>query len=201
VWSMPDRTINFGDPADAGTKYRTQDDDPAGGGNFVVAEDLDGNTVLLQWNPTAGQWEYGGPVDMGGNDLSNVGTISATALEAGEADIKRLKQINFEDSSDIANNRDFDVEYQNTSGETMLVVVTIQTDPSTSGDHRCRFRLEATSGLGVNQQVDGAINDGVENLNETTMNVLVPPGYYYEVSSLSKSDSTVNRWFERGMKQ
>ena len=80
---MPDRTIVWGDPADAGTKYRTQDDASAGGGNFVVAEDLDGNTMLLQWNPTASQWEFGGPVDMGGNDLSNVGTASVTALEAG----------------------------------------------------------------------------------------------------------------------
>jgi len=84
---MPDRTIVWGDPADAGTKYRTQDDDPAGGGNFVVAEDTDGNTVLLQWNPdagTAGQWEYSGPVDLGGNDLTSVGTATVDAPEAGD---------------------------------------------------------------------------------------------------------------------
>jgi len=79
---MPDRTIVWGDPADAGTKYRTQDDASAGGGNFVIVEDLDGNTVLLQWNPTAGQFEYQGPVDMGGNDLSNVGAVTVDALEA-----------------------------------------------------------------------------------------------------------------------
>ena len=79
---MPDRTIVWGDPADAGTKYRTQDDASAGGGNFVIVEDLDGNTVLLQWNPTAGQFEYQGPVDMGGNDLNNVGAATVDALEA-----------------------------------------------------------------------------------------------------------------------
>jgi len=82
---MPDRTINWGDPNDAGTKYRTQDDDPAGGGNFVVAEDTDGNTVLLQWNPTASQWEYGGAVDLGGNDLTSVGTATVNALEADDS--------------------------------------------------------------------------------------------------------------------
>lgn len=68
---MAERTLNFGaDATDA--KYQIEDSgDP---GDFVLARDTDGSVVLLQWNDTAGAWEYGGPVDLDGNDLTDAGT-------------------------------------------------------------------------------------------------------------------------------
>jgi hypothetical protein len=69
-----ERRINFGlDSSDA--KYRVEDTD-LNGGDLVLAEDLDGGTVLLRWDDTAGEWVYGGPVNMGGADISNVGSLS-----------------------------------------------------------------------------------------------------------------------------
>lgn len=119
---MPDRTLNWGDPADAGTKYRTQDDDPAGGGNFVVAEDTDNNTVLLQYNPTASQWEYAGPVDMGSNDISNVGTISTNALEAAEISKDESFSVLYNDSQQtIQNSTITQLEFNNTDGDDLNV--------------------------------------------------------------------------------
>ena len=84
---MTDRTANWGDPAEAGTTYQTGDDDPAGGGNFVVTRDVNQDLVLLQWNPIAEQWEFAGPVDLADNDLITSGTVQAGALEAGNAEI------------------------------------------------------------------------------------------------------------------
>ena len=82
---MPDRTINWGDSETEAT-YQTGDDDPAGGGNFVVARDTDGGTTLLEWDPAAGEWVARGDVDLSGNDLSanaiDAEVVSADALEA-----------------------------------------------------------------------------------------------------------------------
>jgi len=78
-----DRRINWGaDATDA--RYRTED--TGDGGNFVVAEDLDGNTVLLQWNPSTSpsQWEFAGKVDMGDNDLVNVNSLDAGEIAIGD---------------------------------------------------------------------------------------------------------------------
>lgn len=73
---MVDRRINFGDPADAGTRYQIEDDaNAAGGGNFVLAKDLDGGTVLLQYNPTSDAFEYVRAVDLGGEDVTGVGGV------------------------------------------------------------------------------------------------------------------------------
>jgi len=48
---------------------RTQDTDSTGGGNFVLARDLDGGGVLLRYNPTSGNFEPFAPVDLGGEDI------------------------------------------------------------------------------------------------------------------------------------
>lgn len=84
---MPDKTINFGEPG-SGARYRTRDDDPTGGGDYVVAETLDasGNPVdvLLRYDDTADEWVSGGPVNMSGNDVTNVGALDADSLSAGD---------------------------------------------------------------------------------------------------------------------
>jgi len=76
-----DRTINWGDDA-ADARYRTQDTSSTGG-DFVVAEDLDGGTVLLEYDYSESEWVSRGAVNLSGNDITNAGSITADTLEAG----------------------------------------------------------------------------------------------------------------------
>jgi hypothetical protein len=67
---MVDRRLVFGDPADAGTRWAMDDAaGSTGGGNFVLARDLDGGGVLLRYNPTSGNFEPFAPVDLGGQNI------------------------------------------------------------------------------------------------------------------------------------
>jgi len=90
---MPDRTINFGDDA-ADARYRIQDTSSTGG-DFVVAEDLDGGTVLLEYDYSASEWVSRGPVNLDGNDITNAGSITADTLEADSAGVGGQDKINY----------------------------------------------------------------------------------------------------------
>lgn len=82
-----ERTLNFGaDETDA----RWQMEDAGDGGNFVLARDLDGSVVLLEYDSGNSEWVSRGPVNMSGNDLSNVGQIDATALSTDTTSIDQL---------------------------------------------------------------------------------------------------------------
>lgn len=70
-----ERTLNFGASE---TDARYQIEDTGDGADFVLARDTTGAVILLQYNATTGQWEYGGPVDLAGNDLSGVGVLTVT---------------------------------------------------------------------------------------------------------------------------
>jgi len=167
---MPDRTIVWGDPADAGTKYRTQDDASAGGGNFVIVEDLDGNTVLLQWNPTAGQFEYQGPVDMGGNDLNNVGTASVTALEAGQAAIGGWNAWTEIDTV-TPSNESFKISSIPSRDYYLLELTAEVTDTSTGDGVYLRFN-DASDGNNNHAYLsaDGSVTSGVDDIETTNIN-------------------------------
>jgi len=82
-----DRTIHFGDDA-ADARYRIQDTSSTGG-DLVLAEDLDGGTVLLEYDYSASEWVSRGPVNLDGNDITNAGSISADTLDAGDLTIKK----------------------------------------------------------------------------------------------------------------
>jgi hypothetical protein len=77
---MPD--INWG--GDSSTApFSSRLDETAG--NFILAEDNSGGTVLLEWDGTT--WQYRGPVDMNGEDISGVATLTATdATVSGTVD-------------------------------------------------------------------------------------------------------------------
>jgi len=83
---VDERTLYWGARDEA--RYRSRDDDPIGG-DFVVAETLDSNgdpvSVLLRWSDGAGEWVVGGPLNMGGNDLSNVGALDADSATVSTA--------------------------------------------------------------------------------------------------------------------
>ena len=79
---MSDRTINWGD-SEVEAVYQTGDDDPDGGGNFIVARDTDGGVTLLEYDPVAGEWVARDDVNLDGNDLS-ANVIDAAAVSADE---------------------------------------------------------------------------------------------------------------------
>lgn len=83
---MPERTIDWGG---ANSPYETHVDRD-NNGRVVLAEDTSGNTVLLEYDEGAGEWVYGGPVNMDGADVSNVGTLDANAIDTGEATINNV---------------------------------------------------------------------------------------------------------------
>jgi hypothetical protein len=68
---MPD--INWG--GDSSTAPFSSRLDEANG-DLILAEDNSGGTVLLEYDGTT--WQYRGPVEMNGEDISGVGTLTAT---------------------------------------------------------------------------------------------------------------------------
>ena len=77
-----DRIANWGE-SDSAARSQTGDTDPDGG-DFIVVRDLTGGGQLLLWDYTVGEWKYGGPVNLQGNDITNAGTVSANTLTADE---------------------------------------------------------------------------------------------------------------------
>jgi len=77
---MPD--INWGGD-ETTAPFSSRLDETAG--NFILAEDNDGSTVLLEYDGST--WQYRGPVEMNGEDISGVGTLTATdATVSGTVD-------------------------------------------------------------------------------------------------------------------
>jgi hypothetical protein len=68
---MPD--INWG--GDSSTAPFSSRLDEANG-DLIIAEDNSGGTVLLEYDGST--WQYRGPVDMNGENISGVGTLTAT---------------------------------------------------------------------------------------------------------------------------
>ena len=102
---MVDRSIYFGNPADPGTRWRSQDDDPAGGGNFIVLEDLDSNTVYFQYDATNDEWQYFAPVSIGTLTAESLNSADFTTAAAGTAPVSQgdgtLAMENIETATEI----------------------------------------------------------------------------------------------------
>jgi len=87
---MP-RDIWFGS-SEADAQYRLGDDDADN--RFVLAEDTDGGTILLEYDETASEWVSRGPVNMSGNDITNVGALSTEKAQiAARTDNKAEQRI------------------------------------------------------------------------------------------------------------
>jgi hypothetical protein len=81
---MAERRINWGaDATDA--QYRTGDDES--NNRFIVAEDLDAGTVLLEYDESASEWVSRGSVNVDGNDVSNVGALDAQSASIDRANV------------------------------------------------------------------------------------------------------------------
>ena len=68
---MPD--INWGGDA-AGAPFKSRLDDASG--NLILAE-TDTGTGLFEWDGSA--WQFRGPVEMNGEDVSGIGSLTATS--------------------------------------------------------------------------------------------------------------------------
>lgn len=161
---MVERRINFG-PGDGSGKYRIED--TGSPGDFVLAEDTSGQTVLLQWNDTAGQWEYGGPVDMGGEDVSNVGTLSATAIntdiiEVGEGrqETVAIPQSNYDSDSDNTTSLNLSLSGLSGNDEGRLVIVTNGNGSVATGDVEIQIN-------GVTSDYDQVVQNGGTLTNQS----------------------------------
>jgi hypothetical protein len=78
-----ERRLNWGaDATDA--KWRSEHDST--NSKFIVAEDLDGATILLEYDETASQWVFRGPIEMGANNLTTTGTVTAGTVSTEAID-------------------------------------------------------------------------------------------------------------------
>jgi hypothetical protein len=81
---MVDRTIPWGDPANAAYFTGEGGSDPPDG-NFVVAETAAG-TKLMEWDATASAWQVRGDVNASGQSLT-VGSVDANSVSTDRATI------------------------------------------------------------------------------------------------------------------
>ena len=176
---MPDKTLYWGDPADAGTRYRTRDDDPAGGGNFVVVEDLDGNLIPLQYNPTSGALETAVPIDTGSNNITTTGTVSTGTLEA-DATLKG------------ASRQDGDLSFDDweTNNHEAVQEIEMVTRAETDGSSTGRIRLQIDYGGGTSPDKNINLAFAHPSLPSGTIvdeysSIKIPPGASYRVQNFS----------------
>jgi len=184
------RRINWGaDATDA--KYRTEDTGTPG--DFVVAEDTDGNTVLLKYDDTAGEWVYGGPVNMSGSDISNVGQLSSTSVNTEQADVTGEPVVRAERSTissgnsagswvnvvDLGASDPLDIFNSNaqivpTSDVPVMVIVQAQIEASSGGDLvEVRIRdVDSNTDVNFGKPLDAlaASTDGVHMTLTGTLN-------------------------------
>jgi hypothetical protein len=98
---MPD--INWG--GDSSTAPFSSRLDEANG-DLILAEDNSGGTVLLEYDGTT--WQYRGPVEMNGEDISGVGTLTATGatisgtVDAGAVETDKVNSRSYIAASDDA---------------------------------------------------------------------------------------------------
>jgi hypothetical protein len=162
-----ERRINWGsDATDA--QYRTGDD--AANNRFIVAEDLDGGTVLLEIDETAGEVVSRYPVNLSGNDLTNVGALDATSVSTGSVDITEETYVetsgspgatqtagtwdNIVDSVDEDNNNDMNASGRFVPPETAKYVVIARATVDAQDGDRVAMRVYNTTDGAELQELD-----------------------------------------------
>ena len=81
---MADRTIYFASTIEDAV-YRMGDPAVGGGGDFIVVEDLDGDTVLLEYDTAQDAFVQRATLDMDGNNIANVGALDAQSAQVTDA--------------------------------------------------------------------------------------------------------------------
>jgi len=81
---MADRTINFGSDSTEAT-YQIQDDDPAGGGDFVI-RDTDANLAILSYDQTNDEWDFAATANFNSNDITDITSLTADTINVDTLD-------------------------------------------------------------------------------------------------------------------
>jgi len=81
---MADRTINFGSDSTEAT-YQIQDDDPAGGGDFVI-RDTDANLAILSYDQVNDEWDFAATTNFNSNSVSGITSLSADTITVDTLD-------------------------------------------------------------------------------------------------------------------
>lgn len=181
---MPERTIDWGG---SNSPYETHVDRD-GNDRVILAEDTDGNTVLLEWDGAAGEWVYGGPVNMDGADVSNVGTLDASVIDVD------LLNFDMEAYRNETPTRDRGTWYQNTAKRPLLVEIGISASASTDLNLNIETdsSASATNAIKMDRQRLTSASSG-DRLSGTA---IVRPGWYYRESNFESTDTSVEFWTE-----
>jgi len=106
---MAERSIYFAETI-ADAAYRMGDPAIGGGGDFIVVEDLDGQTVLFEYDTTNNRFVQRARLDMDGNNIENVGAFDAQSAQVGDAPT---------DATDVARKAEVDGKASNPLSETL----------------------------------------------------------------------------------
>jgi len=139
------------------------------------------------------QNQLAGDLDAGGNSVTNADSVSTD-----EGDVANRLSHPIEDPNDVTDLRSLDIEYQNTTGEP--IIVDVQLVLPSDGDYSASLRLASTSGLGGSDEVANSRGYYGQSSNLTlrfTVSTVVPDGHYYTVSDV-RSSLDLDTWVERG---
>jgi hypothetical protein len=176
-----DRTIHFGDDA-ADARYRIQDTSSTGG-DLVLAEDLDGGTVLLEYDYSASEWVSRGPVNLSGNDITNAGSISADTLEADKLKTGRSWQT-------VTSSRSLSTTETNDTGSEILIAVNIEVT-SDGTDVQFDLEIDGVTRLKSDRLVSASTGDRL------SLSLTIPAGSSYTVNPVfNATDFALQRWEE-----
>jgi hypothetical protein len=193
---MVDRLINWGaDATDA--RYQTRDSSPTGG-DFVVANDTTGGGQLLIWDYTAGEWVYGGPVNMGGNDITNAGSVAATSLKATEGTVngKEIPGYGKSTAGDLSLG-----DWETVSSD-RPARLSLTGSISTDGTDNARMVVEIDESGGTTGDysvvlVEANSTQGSGTFQQDSREVTLPPGASYRVYAESDPENTADFTLER----
>lgn len=144
----------------------------------LYAKDTDGN--IYKVNPDGSEEQLGG---------SSGSTIQDFEMQTATGDF-----------DDISGSRSVDTTYQNTNSYTIVVIVQLEIDGSTSAETMNTQLTVAdnSSDAGVGQNAfDTTQLNNYDDVFRSNFVAWVPPDYYYRVRSFGAE--TISNWFERGI--
>ena len=185
--------INWnGDAESAPFKSRFDDESE----NLILAE-TDTGTALFEWDGSA--WQFRGPVEMNGEDVSGIESLTATSGNFDSVNTGSLST-NLESGSDLSSDRSYGTTYQNTEDHDMLVYVR-SANLSAGESTEQFFQVGPTSALNDPQDtVERPLADGDTAIDRVARSMIVPEGHYYRViDSGDLGDEDITQWTERGL--
>jgi hypothetical protein len=182
---MPD--INWG--GDSSTAPFSSRLDEANG-DLILAEDNSGGTVLLEYDGTT--WQYRGAVDMNGENISGVGTLTATDVVADSVSTDDIKT-ETEPVDDVTGDFSFGSTVTNSTEYTQFYNVIVQvaesigTNSEKTGEIDFRLNQNGTQVSRVDKSEVTLSTDGSGDqafMKFTLPSLAVGPGQTVDIEKL-----------------